>query len=148
MDSKEVRVLAKKVLMKKKFIKAVDLKLDTWTADVAKAWKNFTYSVPHFSKYASKVPSQTTISPEDIKVLKGLIVAPKQKEVVEEVVEEPIEAPVPEEEVEAPVEEIVSEDPTSVEEAPEQEESAEETSEEAPVEEVKEAPKKGRKSKK
>ena len=147
MDSKEVRVLAKKVLMKKKFIKAVDLKLDTWTADVAKAWKNFTYSIPNFSKYASKVPSQTTISPEDIKVLKGLIIAPKQKEVVEEVIEEPIETPAPEE-VETPAEEIVSEDPTSVEEAPEQEESVEETSEEAPVEEAKEAPKKGRKSKK
>ena len=73
MDSKDVRILVKKVLMRKKFIKATDLKSDTWTADDASAWKNFCYSIPGFSVYSGKIPNEVSISVDHLKVLKGLI---------------------------------------------------------------------------
>ena len=158
MDSKDVRILVKKVLMRKKFIKATDLKSDTWTADDASAWKNFCYSIPGFSVYSGKIPNEVSISVDHLKVLKGLISGERKVEepkVTEEFNATPSADTLPTEEQPA-TEEVISEDPNSVEEAPAlEEEVVEEVAEveenSTPEEEVvEEAPakKSGKKNKK
>ena len=156
MDSKDVRILVKKVLMRKKFIKATDLKSDTWTADDASAWKNFCYSIPGFSVYSGKIPNEVSISVDHLKVLKGLISGERKVEepkVTEEFNATPSADTLPTEEQPA-TEEVISEDPNSVEEAPEEvvvEEVAEVEENSTPEEEVvEEAPakKSGKKNKK
>ena len=152
MDSKDVRILVKKVLMRKKFIKATDLKSDTWTADDASAWKNFCYSIPGFSVYSGKIPNEVSISVDHLKVLKGLISG--ERKVEEPKVTEEFNATPSADTL--PTEEVISEDPNSVEEAPAPEEEVVEAQIEteensAPEEEVvEEAPakKSGKKNKK
>lgn len=146
MDSKDVRILAKKVLMRKKFIKATDLKSDTWTAADASAWKNFCYSIPGFSVYSGKIPNEINISVDHLKVLKGLISGEKkveQPKVTEEFNATPSADTLPIEEQPA-TEEVIPEDPNSVEEAP----APEEEVVEAPVEAEAPAKKGGKKNKK
>ena len=154
MDSKDVRILAKKAMAKKNFAKASDLKQDTWTSADAAAWKSFCFAQAGFSKYASKIPSEIIISKDHLEILKGLTSDEKKNTKLEEKlvkettenkpteeapVEEPApEAPAEETPVEAPVEEVT-------EEAPVKEAAENNPSEEAPVEEPKKA---GRKSKK
>lgn len=145
MDSKDVRILAKKAMAKKNFAKASDLKQDTWTSADAAAWKSFCFAQAGFSKYASKIPSEIIISKDHLEILKGLTSDEKkntkseEKPVKETTENKPTEeAPVEETPVEAPVEEVT-------EEAPVEEAAENNPSEEAPAEEPKKA---GRKSKK
>lgn len=132
MDSKDVRILAKKAMAKKNFAKASDLKQDTWTSADAAAWKSFCFAQAGFSKYASKIPSEIVISKDHLEILKGLTSGEKKNTKSEEKL----------------VEEITENKPT--EEASVEEVTVEESTPEAPVEEAPaEEPKKaGRKSKK
>lgn len=129
MDSKDVRILAKKAMAKKNFAKAGDLKQDTWTSADASAWKSFCFSVQGFSKYASKIPSELSISKDHLEVLKKLTAGDKKepvqkKEEIKEVkepevvAEEIIEEPAPTQPAaeEAPIaEEIIEETPAEPE---------------------------------
>lgn len=80
MNDKQIRILVKKILKNKKFIKEFNEKEDFWTAEDSRAWKDFANSVEGLGFYAKKIPSTETFPETFLTKLKALLPTKEAKD--------------------------------------------------------------------
>lgn len=111
-NNDQLRKTIQNIMVKRGFITKKQIEKTTWSANLQEAWKQFCYSTPGFSFFASKQPSFETLKEDVIKKLKDFEAEKPVKE----------EAPVTEEVIEE-VEEIKQEAEEAVEEIKEEKET-------------------------
>ena len=87
-NNDQLRKTIQNIMVKRGFITKKQLEKTTWSANLQEAWKQFCYSTPGFSFFASKQPSFETLKEDVIEKLKDFEAEKPVKEEVKEEIEE------------------------------------------------------------